>query len=77
MNDEAAIFASHGDDGKINQVFLQSTESGALATLDRHGIELVHIETGDHGGLVRVSDKYGEPEAAIGVDESGDGFVFP
>ena len=54
-----------------------SPTGGAVGVYQPDGTETAEMAARPTGGLVRVTDKYGEPEAGIGVDDNGDGFVIP
>jgi hypothetical protein len=73
--DAAMLKVSHQDQGSYAAMSAFKGKSPSI-TLGRDGVEVVTVASTEEGGIVGVSDKYGEPEAGMAVDDNGDGFLY-
>jgi hypothetical protein len=61
---------------KTDEVISVHTGGDFGVIVRRGDVVLVGLRANDHGGVVEVSDKYGEPEVQLHVNENGDGVIF-
>jgi hypothetical protein len=75
---EGGAFVNLSQTDGTSAVLIHAGSKGGHVSVDQpDGKTAATMEAFPTGGRVSVMDKHGEPEALIGVDESGDGFVTP